>query len=65
MYTADSNTISPWDVAERDAIECAENLFENGIEFKLIKWRSTFGSHATAAKRAYEAGLATRKAANA
>jgi hypothetical protein len=55
MYTADSNTISEWDVAEKDAIECAEKMLENGIPFKQIKWRSTFGNHATAAKRAYEA----------
>ena len=57
IYTADSNTISEWDVAEASAIECAENLFKNGIEFKFIKWRSSFGSHATAAKRAYEAAV--------
>lgn len=61
MYTADSNTISEWDIKSEKAWNDGYNLGIKGQPAE--KWRSKFVNLATQAGRGYKAGLETRKAA--
>jgi|GEM_PF-2562435 len=60
MYTADSNTISEWDIKSEKAWDYGYKLGIKGQPAE--KWRTSFVNLATQAGLGYKAGLMTRKA---